>query len=197
MYLILASTSTYRKELLSRLQLPFEQITPDFEEKQPGSMAPEELVRFNTLGKAESVLARHPDATVIASDQLAVCDDRVLGKPGSIEVACKQLSFLSGQRVTFLTGIAVISEHSVQYETIPFEVCFRELTDTEIRTYVETERPLDCAGSFKSEGLGISLFERLQGDDPTALIGLPLIRLSQWLKPLNVIREHMPWFHCR
>ncbi len=152
-------------------------------------MPPEELVRFNTLGKAANVLSMHPDATVIASDQLAICDNLVLGKPGNIEAACKQLSFLSGQRVTFLTSLAIISEHSVQYETIPFDVCFRQLTDTEVRTYVETEQPLDCAGSFKSEGLGISLFERLQGDDTTALIGLPLIRLCQWLEPLKRIKE--------
>jgi len=129
----------------------------------------------------------HLDATIIASDQIAVCAEFVLGKPGNTDAACKQLSFLSGQRVTFLTGLAFISEHSVQYETIPFDVCFRQLTDTEIRTYVETEQPLDCAGSFKSEGLGISLFENMHGDDPTALIGLPLIRLSQWLEPLKLI----------
>ncbi|MFQ5518595.1 MAG: Maf family protein [Mariprofundus sp.] len=133
MRLILASTSPYRKELLNRLRLPFEQISPDFEEIRPGSKPPTELVQCNTLGKARSVLATHPQATVIASDQVAVCEDIVLGKPHDIE----------------------------------------------------TERPLDCAGSFKSEGLGICLFERMQGDDPSALIGLPLIRLSQWLQPLS------------
>jgi len=187
MHLILASTSPYRAELLNRLHIPFEQIHPDFEESTPGSMPPEKLVQFNSLGKARSVLSMHLDATIIASDQIAVCAEFVLGKPGNTDAACKQLSFLSGQRVTFLTGLAFISEHSVQYETIPFDVCFRQLTDTEIRTYVETEQPLDCAGSFKSEGLGISLFENMHGDDPTALIGLPLIRLSQWLEPLKLI----------
>ncbi|MDQ6983059.1 MAG: Maf family protein [Mariprofundus sp.] len=185
MRLILASTSTYRRKLLNRLCLPFEQISPDFEEKQPGSMTPEKLVRFNTLGKAQSVLSIYPDATVIASDQIAVCDKLVLGKPGNIEKACNQLRMLSGRTVTFMTGLAVLSEHAVKYETIPFHVSFRQLADDDIRTYVGIEQPLDCTGSFKSEGLGICLFERLQGDDPTALIGLPLIRLSQWLEPLK------------
>jgi len=190
MRLILASTSPYKKELLSRLRLPFEQVSPDFEEGQPGSMAPEQLVRFNTLGKAGNILARYPDATVIASDQLAVCDELVLGKPGNIEKACEQLHLLSGRTVNFLTGLALISARTEHIEIIPFQVCFRALNDAEIRTYVETEQPLDCAGSFKSEGLGISLFEKMHGDDPTALIGLPLIRLSQWLEPLKFIGKN-------
>ncbi|MFQ5344606.1 MAG: Maf family protein [Mariprofundus sp.] len=190
MHLILASTSSYRKKLLSRLQLPFKQIHPDFEERRPGSMPAEQLVRFNTLGKAGSVLARYPDATVIASDQLAVCGKLVLGKPGNIDQACEQLHLLSGRTVTFLTGLAVISSRTEHIEVIPFQVCFRTLSNADIRTYVEAELPLNCAGSFKSEGLGISLFENMRGDDPTALIGLPLIRLSQWLKPLNLIRKH-------
>jgi len=185
MRLILASTSTYRKALLNRLRLPFEQIAPEFEEARPGSLPPDQLVKFNTIGKAENVLHRQPNATVIASDQIAVCADTVLGKPGNAETACQQLRLASGKSVTFLTGLAVISAQSTQFEIIPFQVCFRELTDEEIRTYIKIEQPLDCAGSFKSEGLGISLFERMNGDDPTALIGLPLIRLSQWLKPLQ------------
>jgi len=189
MHLILASTSIYRKELLNRLRLPFEQITPDFIEMRPGSMPPEMLVKCNTLGKAKSVLDLQPDATVIASDQVAVCGDTILGKPGNIETACEQLCLASGQTVTFLTGLAVQSAQSKRFAIIPFQVCFRTLSDAEIRTYVETEQPLACAGSFKSEGLGISLFERMQGDDPTALIGLPLIRLSQWLKPLSRIQQ--------
>jgi len=188
MHLILASTSPYRKELLSRLRLPFEQISPDFEEKQSGSMSPEQLVQFNTLGKARNVLSMYPDATVIASDQLAICDNLVLGKPGDIETACRQLHLVSARTVTFLTGLAVMSAQEEHFEIIPFQVCFRALSNTEIRTYVETERPLDCAGSFKSEGLGISLFEKMHGDDPTAVIGLPLIRLSQWLEPLTRLK---------
>jgi len=189
MPLILASSSIYRKELLNRLRLPFEQIRSDFTEALPGSMPPPALVQHNTLGKANSVLDIHPDAAVIASDQIAVCGDLVLGKPGDIETACEQLRMLSARSVTFLTGLALLSANSEQFEIIPFQVCFRALNDVEIRTYVEAELPLDCAGSFKSEGLGISLFERMAGDDPTALIGLPLIRLSQWLKPLAHIQQ--------
>jgi len=189
MRLILASTSSYRGALLARLRLTFEQIAPAFDEARPGSMDPDALVRFNTLGKAASVLDLHPGALVIASDQLAVCRDRVLGKPGSIERACEQLHLLSGNTVTFLTGLALASAETQRFEIIPYQVCFRDLDDAEIRAYVAAEQPLDCAGSFKSEGLGVSLFEQMRGDDPTALIGLPLIRLSQWLQPLKQLQR--------
>jgi len=182
--LILASTSPYRRELLQRLQLPFEQVAPDFDELKAGVMAPAELVLHNTIGKAEAVFSKCTGATVIASDQLAICGDTVLGKPGDAESACTQLAMLSGKTARFLTGLALISPTLKLNDIIPFHVHFRTLSDTEIRAYVEKENPIDCAGSFKSEGLGICLFERLEGDDPTALIGLPLIRLSQWLQPL-------------
>lgn len=185
MRLILASTSPYRKLLLERLQLPFTQVVPPFTESTPGSMPIDELVQYNSKGKAESVLNHYPDATVIASDQLAVCGDLVLGKPGTGEKAAAQLAMLSGKSVTFLTGLAMLSREQRYIETIPFTVTFRNLGEREIINYIEKEKPIDCAGSFKSEGLGIALFERMQGDDPTALIGLPLIRLSQWLKPLS------------
>jgi len=187
--LILASTSPYRRVLLQRLHLPFQQVDPQFIEAEPGYMPPAELVLHNTKGKADNVLARYPQATVIASDQLAVCQDMVLGKPGSTEKACEQLAMLSGKSVTFLTGLALFSQREKRSEIISFRVYFREFSRDEIRTYVELENPVDCAGSFKSEGLGISLFERMEGDDPTALIGLPLIRLSQWLKPLKQLRS--------
>jgi MAF protein len=186
MHLILASTSSYRRELLSRLQLPFEQTAPDFIEAPADSMPAEELVRFNTMGKARSVLAQNPDSLVIASDQLAICDQITLGKPGNAQAACEQLRLASGRSVEFLTGLTLTSADRQLFEIVPFRVFFRHLTDEEIKTYVEIEQPLDCAGSFKSEGLGIGLFERMQGDDPTALVGLPLIRLSQWLKPLEL-----------
>lgn len=182
--LILASTSPYRHELLQRLQLPFSQHAPDFHEAEPGSMPPRDLVRHNTLGKGHSVASRFPEATVIASDQVAVCNDLVLGKPGSVDAACAQLRSLSAQCVTFLTGIALLAPNEERFAIVPFTVWFRALTDAEIEAYVAAERPLDCAGSFKSEGLGIALFERMQGDDPTSLIGLPLIQLSEWLRPL-------------
>jgi len=192
MRLILASSSPYRHQLLERLGLPFEQMNPDFLEASPGSMPAAELVQYNTLGKAHSLfssesLSADPDVTIIASDQIAVCNSTVLGKPGSIENACAQLAMLSGQSVTFLTGLTVLNRESEFYEMIPFQVYFRDLSMTEIETYVNIEKPLNCAGSFKSEGLGVSLFERLQGDDPTALIGLPLIRLSQCLQPLSLL----------
>jgi len=173
---------------MERLRLPFEQIDPVFKEAKAGRMHPDALVRFNTLGKADSVLSANPDATVVASDQIAVCGELVLGKPGDFATACRQLRMLSANKVTFLTGLALLSKHTCQCEIIPYQVCFRDLNDAEIRAYVDAEQPLDCAGSFKSEGLGISLFERMSGDDPTALIGLPLIRLSQWLQPLRRIQ---------
>jgi len=183
--LILASTSPYRRELLERLHLPFAQEAPDFAELAAGSMPPAELVRHNSVGKARAVAGRHPEALVIASDQLAVCDAMVLGKPGSPARAIEQLSMLSGRSVTFLTGLALIDGQEERFEIVPFSVRFRALEAAEIEAYVRTEQPLDCAGSFKSEGLGIALFESMHGDDPTALVGLPLIRLSEWLKPLR------------
>lgn len=183
--LILASTSPYRKMLLERLELPFTQVDPNFDEALPDSMPPEELVMHNTLGKAKSALLQHPEATIIASDQLVVCGDLVLGKPGNKEKASAQLAALSGRCATFLTGLALISQQQERHDLIPFKVFFRQLSQSEIENYISQENPVDCAGSFKSEGLGIALFERTFGDDPTALIGLPLIRLSQWLKPLQ------------
>jgi len=182
--IILASTSPYRRILFERLHIPFEVCKPDFEEAEPGSMPPEELVRYNTQSKAASVTNYFPDATVIASDQIAVCGDMVLGKPGGHDAACLQLQQLSGKCVDFYTGIAVIRPQYEKYETVPFRVHFRQLDMDAIETYVRTEQPYDCAGSFKSEGLGICLFERMEGDDPTALMGLPLITLSSWLQPL-------------
>lgn len=185
--LILASTSPYRRELLERLKLPFVQQRPDFDEAPAGSMAPLELIRHNTLGKGRSIADRHPDARVIASDQIAVCDDLVLGKPGTAERAVEQLMMLSGRRVEFLTGLALLDTDEERFDIVPFTVQFRELEAADIETYVRVEQPLDCAGSFKSEGLGIALFESMHGDDPTALIGLPLIRLSEWLRPLRFL----------
>jgi len=185
MRLILASSSPYRAKLLSRLHLPFDIEAPGFEELMPGEMPVGQLIRWNTLGKAHSVLKHHPESTIIASDQLAVCGQDVLGKPGSEVRACRQLQRLSGRCVTFLTGLAILAEGEEHYEEIPFRVYFRNLRKSEIRTYVQRENPVDCAGSFKVEGLGICLFDRLEGDDPTALMGLPLIRLSHYLQPLH------------
>ena len=183
--LMLASTSAYRAALLARLRLPFAQCAPRFEEARPGSMAVEALVKHNTIGKARSVLEMHPGATVIASDQLAVCGEQALGKPGTQEAALRQLRLISGQRVSFYTGVTMLTDDAAHYDMVPYHVEMRYLSDAEIRTYVAQEQPLDCAGSFKSEGLGITLFARMCGEDPSALIGLPLIRLSQWLQPLR------------
>jgi len=185
--LILASTSPYRRQLLERLNLPFTCISPDFCEASPGSMPVAELVRHNTLGKAVSIARRYPEALVIGSDQLAVCGERVLGKPGDHQAAAEQLTFLSGKAVDFLTGLALVSKGREQYQCVPFRVNFRVLSDAEIESYLLADKPYDCAGSFKSESLGIALFESMQGDDPTALMGLPLIALSSWLQPLRNI----------
>jgi len=184
-YIILASTSPYRRILLERLHIPFQVCKPDFKEAEPGDMPPNELVRYNTLGKAASVVGKFPDATVIASDQIAVYGETILGKPGGHDDACLQLQQLSGKSVDFLTGITLVGDAEKHYETVPFRVHFRQLDVDDIEAYLRTEQPYDCAGSFKSEGLGICLFERMEGDDPTSLVGLPLITLSSWLQPLN------------
>ncbi len=184
-HLILASTSPYRKALLDRLRLPFTVCDPDFGEAAPGSMPPADLIRHNTLGKAGAVSALHPHATVIAADQLAVCGDIVLGKPGNHAAACAQLAMLSGKSVDFMTGVALYCGDENHYASVPFRVYFRDLSDSEIDVYLRTERPYGCAGSFKAEAFGIVLFERMCGDDPTALMGLPLITLAGWLKPLQ------------
>ncbi|MDX8392343.1 MAG: Maf family protein [Mariprofundaceae bacterium] len=183
--LILASTSPYRKELLARLNLPFTTCDPDFDEVQAGEMAADALVRHNTLGKARAVSVLRPEASIIAADQIAVCGDSIVGKPGNHTAACAQLSLLSGQVVDFFTGIALRCGREERYAMVPFRVFFRDLSSSDIEAYLRAERPYDCAGSFKSEALGIVLFERMQGDDPSALIGLPLITLSTWLKPLQ------------
>ncbi|MEW5755952.1 MAG: nucleoside triphosphate pyrophosphatase [Pseudomonadota bacterium] len=184
MTLVLASTSPYRKELLQRLGLPFETAAPEVDESRaPGELA-EDLVRRLAEQKARAVAARFPDSLIIGSDQVAVLGDTILGKPGTHERAVEQLTAASGRHVSFLTGLCLHNSrtgHS-QVDMIPFHVVFRHLTPRQIEHYLRQEQPYNCAGSFKSEGLGIALFERLEGDDPTALIGLPLIRLVRMLE---------------
>ena len=182
--LILASTSPYRKQLLERLGLPFECAAPDVDESPHTGETPDHLVRRLSEAKARAVAARHPDALIVGSDQMAVCGDEVLGKPGTHERAAAQLARLSGRRVTFLTGLCLYnsSNDRLQLEVVPFHVVFRPLSGSMIEHYLRREQPYNCAGSFKSEGLGSALFERLEGDDPTALIGLPLIRLTRMLE---------------
>ncbi len=181
--LVLASSSPYRGALLRRLGLEFETWQPDIDESPLPGESGEALVWRLSLKKAEMAASVFPDALVIGSDQVGILGGTTLNKPGSIEQACRQLRAASGQEVRFLTGLSVLDTASGQSRS-SVEICtveFRELTDKAILDYVERERPLDCAGSFKVEGLGIALFRRLAIEDPTALEGLPLIRLTEFL----------------
>lgn len=182
--LCLASTSPYRRELLQRLGLSFDVARPDCDETPLDGESPRDLVLRLARGKAASVARTHPQSLIIGSDQVAVLDQHVLGKPGETSRAVEQLRMASGQTVSFVTGLCLLDAASGadQADVVRFDVRFRELSDAEIRRYVQREQPLDCAGSFKSEGLGVSLFESMHGEDPNALIGLPLIRLCAMLR---------------
>lgn len=182
--LILASSSPFRRQLLDRLGLPFECHNPGIDEQRQENEAAEMLVQRLALEKAQAVAKHHPKALIIGSDQVAVLEHGgMLGKPGSEENAIHQLMAASGSRVTFLTGLCLLNAASDKYQLCcePFSVQFRQLNESMVQRYVKKEQPLNCAGSFKSEGLGITLFERLIGDDPNSLIGLPLIRLTTML----------------
>ncbi|MEQ8861382.1 MAG: Maf family protein [Pseudomonadales bacterium] len=182
--LVLASSSRYRAELLARLGIPFESRAPEIDESAlPGEDAGELVVRL-ACEKATAVAAHYPDALIIGSDQLAVCGTELLGKPGTEERARAQLTALSGRTVTFLTGLCLLDAASVESQSalVTTPVRFRRLEVDEIADYVAREQPLDCAGAFKSEGLGIALFDAIGGEDPTALIGLPLIALCRMLR---------------
>ena len=182
--IVLGSTSPFRKELLERLNLDFITDSPDIDETPLANELPEAYVQRLSLEKAKVVAARHPNSLIIGSDQCSILDGEIRGKPHTHENAVKQLSASSGKRVSFLTGLCVYdsTDDSYQLEMVPFHVDFRELSVTEIESYLQAEKPYNCAGSFKSEGLGITLFKSLQGNDPTALIGLPLIKLSEMLR---------------
>ncbi|MFO8003938.1 Maf family protein [Thioalkalivibrio sp.] len=182
--LVLASTSTYRRSLLERLHLDFETASPRVEETRLPDEAPQAMVGRLAAAKAADVARRYPDALVIGSDQCAAVGDRILGKPGGHQQALEQLGTLSGQRVVFHTGLCLIDSASGRHwrGVVPYTVHFRTLATAEIERYLRLEQPYDCAGSFKSEGLGVVLFQRMEGDDPTALIGLPLILLCSWLR---------------
>ena len=191
MQLVLASTSIYRKELLNRLGLPFVTAAPQVDESLQPDESPQQLVRRLAEVKARAVAARYPDALIIGSDQVATVEGRILGKPGGHEQAVAQLRLASGKRLQFLTGLCLFNAHTgvAQVEVVPFTVVFRALDAQQIENYLRREQPYHCAGSFKSEALGIALCERLEGEDPNALIGLPLIRLIHMLKKegINVI----------
>ncbi len=182
--LVLASTSRYRKALLTRLGLPFAAVAPHADETPRPGETPHALVERLAAAKADALAERFPRALIIGSDQVAVLDGRTLGKPGTHAAAVRQLLDASGRRVTFLTGVCLLdaARGTRQVVTEPFHVTFRALTADMVQRYLLREQPYDCAGSFKSEGLGIALFERLEGEDPTALMGLPLIRLTRMLE---------------
>lgn len=186
--LVLASGSRYRRELLGRLGLPFTCDSPDIDESARPGEAPPDLALRLAREKALAVIPRHPGTLVIGSDQVADCDGVRLGKPGTTERAIAQLHAASGRRVTFWTGLALANAGTgrIHATLVRCDVDFRNLTDDEIRRYVDLEQPLDCAGSFKSEGLGVVLFRRLVTDDPTSLVGLPLIALCDMLRAEGV-----------
>jgi septum formation protein len=187
--LVLGSTSRYRRELLRRLNLPFDVAAPDVDETPLPSEAPRALALRLALAKALAVAQQHPDAVVIGSDQVADLDGEPLGKPGHHERAVQQLRQMRGQTVVFQTAVAVvcIAASFEQVDLAPVEVKFRELSDDEIERYLRAEQPYDCAGSAKSEGLGIALLDAIHSDDPTALIGLPLIRTCRMLRAAGLV----------
>jgi septum formation protein len=182
--LILASTSRYRRELLERLHLSFSVQAPDVEESPLAGEAPAATASRLALAKAQAVARMNPDALVIGSDQVAELDGAPIGKPGSHERAVEQLRAMSGRTVMFHTAIAVVclSRNFLAEALVPVTVRLRQLGDREIEHYLRTEQPYDCAGSAKSETLGIALLEAIESDDPTALVGLPLIRTCAMLR---------------
>jgi septum formation protein len=182
--LVLGSTSRYRRELLSRLNVPFEVAAPDVDETPLAGETPEALARRLAAAKARAVAQRFPQAIVIGSDQVADLDGEPLGKPGDHDNAVRQLRRMRGREVVFQTALCVICLASgfAQHELAPVRVRFRDLSDAEIERYLRLEQPYDCAGSAKSEGLGIALLESIDNDDPTALVGLPLIRTCRLLR---------------
>ena len=187
--LILASGSIYRRRLLERLQIPFSWHAPDIAEQRQADEPPHQMAERLSLNKATVCSNQYPDTLIIGSDQVAVLDEQILGKPKTTEKAFEQLGLCSGKTVQFLTGLCLLDSATGKHQStaIPFHVTFRELSNNEITRYIEKDQPLDCAGSFKWESLGISLFESLSGDDPTALEGLPLITLSKMLRDYRLL----------
>jgi septum formation protein len=182
--LVLGSSSRYRRELLSRLRLEFTVEIPDLDESQRTGEAPRELALRLAVAKARAVAAKVPQAIVIGSDQVAELAGEALGKPGSHEKAVAQLRQMRGETVVFHTAVAVVCMQTgfEQVDLAPVKVKFRRLTDAEIETYLRLEQPYDCAGSARSEGLGVALLDAIESDDPTALVGLPLIRTCRMLR---------------
>lgn len=189
--LILASSSPFRRELMARLRLPFESATPGVDETPKTGESPAQLVERLAVAKARAVASLYPGALIIGSDQVAVYDGAITGKPRDHAHAVEQLRAASGRKVMLYTGLALLHSGTgrVQSEVVPFGIQFRTLSDTQIENYLRKEQPYNCAGSVRSEGLGVALLERFEGDDPNALIGLPLIRLIRMLENegVNVI----------
>src|SRR5690606_31860718 len=184
--LVLASTSPYRRELLARLQMPFDTARPEVDETPDPGAAPDALALRLARSNAEAIARHQSDAWVIGSDQVAAFDGRSLGKPGGRAAAVAQLQAMSGRDVLFHTAVAVLRGHETpRLHLDTTRVHFRTLSQAEIERYVDAEQPYDCAGSFKSEGLGITLFDAICSDDPTALIGLPLIATTRLLREVG------------
>ena len=192
--LILASSSAYRRELLGRLQLPFEAIAPDIDETPHPGETPEATALRLAREKAAAVALQNPGALVIGSDQVATLDGIQIGKPGDHARALAQLQMMRGRRVVFHTALCLLDGRAgtAQVENVQVFVTFRDLPDAELDAYLRIEQPYDCAGSAKNEGLGIALLERIDSSDPTALTGLPLIALTGMLR-----RAGMPFFNCK
>ena len=186
--LILGSTSPYRRELLGRLRILFEVAAPDVDETPNAGETPRQLACRLAMAKARAVAARFPDCVVIGSDQVADLDGQTLGKPGTHARATAQLQQMRGKTVIFQTAVAVVCQETgfAQMDLAPVKVLFRDLSDAEIETYLQAETPYDCAGSAKSEGLGIALLESIENDDPSALVGLPLIRTCRMIRAAGV-----------
>lgn len=181
--LLLASSSTYRRELLARLRLPFTCSSPDIDESHRSGELAVDLVKRLAEEKARALAGNHDSHLIIGSDQVAMLGERIIGKPHTFEKAREQLLAASGASVTFLTGLALLNTRTgrCQVDCVPFTVHMRELDNARIERYLHAEQPYDCAGSFKAEGLGVTLFQRTEGPDATSLVGLPLIRLVDML----------------
>ena len=186
--IVLGSSSPYRRELLSRLKVPFETDLPHVDETPRAGETPRQIALRLALEKARAVAGKHPDAAVIGSDQVADLDGEPIGKPGNHERAVEQLMRMSGKVVTFHTAVAVVCAATgfEQVDLAPVRVTFRELDGDEIESYLRAEQPYDCAGSARSEGLGIAILESIESDDPSALVGLPLIRTCRMLRAAGV-----------
>jgi len=185
--LVLASTSPFRKALLEKLHLPFLTAKPNVDETPLTGETATELVARLAIAKAQAICPAHPNALVIGSDQVCVNNGEILGKPGNFANAFNQLKAASGKRITFYTGLALVNSQTGKIQSLvePYVVQFRELSDEMISNYLEKEQPYNCAGSFKSEGYGIALFDSFEGKDPNSLIGLPLISLISMLEAEN------------